>query len=126
MEEFKDDEGVKLVDEYAELNAQKKEIEKRLDDLKERLVAFSRQKGLDMVYGSNLKASISEYAKVVFPEDKTGLTELIKARGLYEELSMLNYPGLRSRIVKGEIHKDIASLAKIEKEYRVGITKKRK
>ena len=51
--------------------------------------------------------SIKPYDKIIYPEDKTSLVNLIKLKGLYEDLSMLNYPRISSRINKKELSQDI-------------------
>jgi hypothetical protein len=125
VKEFKKDEGVKMVDGYSELQQQKKEIEKNMDDLKENLILFAKQKGIDVVYGSNKKASVKEYFKVVYPEDTEKLIKLIKDKGLYEEFSMLCHARLNSAILKEEIDKKIIAMTKKEKDYRVSLSNKK-
>ena len=61
VKKFKENDGVKLVDEFAETKSKKKEIEEKEEKLKEDLIAFAKQKGIDVVYGSNMKAGIKEF-----------------------------------------------------------------
>jgi len=124
--EFKDDDGVKLVDEYANLKSRQKEIEKRLDELKAELVIFSKQKEIDTVYGSNMKVSIKEYERIVYPEDKTELINTLKQKGLYDEFSMLSYPRLNSKILKGEIDEGVGGLVRRSIDHRLNLSKKKK
>lgn len=124
-EQFKDDDGVKIVDKFALLQAQRKEIDQELEVLKDRLIDFAEQKELTMVYGSNKKASVKEYTKVVYPEDKEKFTELLKKKGLYYEFSSVNYLKLSPKILNGEIDKSIAALTKKEKGYRVSLSEKK-
>ncbi|MCF7860888.1 PD-(D/E)XK nuclease family protein [Candidatus Woesearchaeota archaeon] len=125
VEEFKEDDGVKLVDEYAQLDIQEKDIKKKKEDIKSRLIEFSKQKEVDIVYGSNKKASIKSYDKVVYPEDKDAFLNLIKEKGIYEEVSMLCYPKLTSRINKNQIDPEIISLTSKETDYRISVSKRK-
>ena len=122
-EEFKKDDGVKIIDEFARLQAQQKEIEEKLNELKARLIEFAKQKEVNVVYGSNRKASVKPYWNVVYPEDKEELINLIKKKGLYEELSMLCYPKLSSRILKNDIGKGIINMTQKEENYRISLSK---
>lgn len=124
-EEFKDDDGVKLVDEYSEIDAKLKSLESQKEEIRKRLIEFAKQKEINMVYGSNKKASVKEYLKVVYPEDKTQIIDLLKKKGLYEEMSMLCYPKLNSKILKNEIDFEVAGLTDCEKDYRISLSKKR-
>ena len=123
VEEFKDDEGVKFVDEYAELDAKAKEIKKKKEELKKNLISFAKQKEVDVVFGSNKKASVKPYDKVVYPEDKEALIDLIKRKGLYDNVSSLNYFKLSPKILKKEIDEEIIRLTDKEEAYRVSISK---
>jgi putative RecB family exonuclease len=66
LREFKDDDGVKLVDRLAVLKEQYKEFEKEIDDTQKQLIEFAIQKELEIVYGSNKKAKVKEYYKLTF------------------------------------------------------------
>ncbi|MGA2573255.1 MAG: PD-(D/E)XK nuclease family protein [Candidatus Methanomethylicaceae archaeon] len=122
VKEFKNDDGVKLVDRLAKLQELMSTANKEIQELRGELVEFALQKGLSRVYGSNKKASVKEYVRICFPEDKGELISLIREKGLYDELSMLNYPAISSRIAHDEIDQDIASLAKKENAYRITLS----
>jgi len=122
VEGFKDDDGLKLVDEYSELYIEKKEKEERLNELKEKLISFAKQKDVNVVFGSNKKCSVKEYDKVVYP-NKEELIKLIKEKGLYEEFSSLNYLKLGPKICKKEIDEEIINLTEKEKAFRLSLSK---
>jgi len=124
-EEFKDDDGVKLVDEYEFLDSTRKQTESRLEEIKEKLIKFSKQKEMSVIWGSNKKASIKEFTKVNYPEDKNELTELLKKKGLYNKYSMICYQRLSPIIIKQAIDKEIISLVKEEKDYRISLSKRK-
>jgi len=122
VKEFKEDDGVKLVDSYAEMNLLLKETQDKLDEIKSNLILFAKQKDINVVYGSNKKASVREYDKVILPEDKTEIISFLKKHGVYEEYSMLNYMRLNSSILRKEMDEKIMKLIKMEKDYRVSVS----
>ena len=125
LEEFKEDSGVKLVDEYIELYQTKKDTEDRLETIKRNLIDFALSKNINIVYGSNKKISVKETLKCVLPEDKNDLISLIKMKGLYEDLTMINYQKFLSRIQSNEIDEDVLKLVLLEKDYRLYPSKRR-
>jgi len=108
-----------LVDEFERLENLKKEIEQKEKELKLKIIELAKQKDTNILFGKNKKCSLTEYIKVIYPENKDFLIKIIKDKGLYEELSHLNYPRLSSKIVKNELGADIMSLIKKQKEYKI-------
>jgi putative RecB family exonuclease len=128
VKKFKEEDGVKLVDEFSEVKARKSEIEEREDKLKEDLIAFAKQKGVDIVYGSNNKASVKEYEKFSMPEDeeeKKKFIELVKKKGLYENLSNLNAIRISSLAAKNELDAELKSKLEEEDAYRISLSKRK-
>ena len=113
------DEG--LVDEYEKLEAQKKEIEQKENELKKKIIELAKQKDTEVLFGNHKKCFIKEYEKIIFPENKDLLIGMIKEKGLYEDLSHLNYPRLSSKIIKNEVDKEIIDLIKKEKAFRLSL-----
>ena len=110
-----------LIDEYEGLDNQKKEIEQKEEELKRKIIELAKEKNTDILFGKNKKCSIKEYEKVVYPEDKSQILQLIKKKGLYDKFSMINYMGLNSAIIKNEVDKEIADLTKKEKAFRLSL-----
>ena len=75
-----------LVDEFENLEKQKKELEQKEDDIKKKLIELAKQKNTEVLFGNHKKCFIKEYEKVIYPEDKSILTKVIKKKGLYEDL----------------------------------------
>ena len=124
--EFKDDDGGKIVDEYSKLYRTKKEMEKKLNELKQTIVDFAKEKNLDVIFGTDDKCSVKEYDKVIIPEDKKEeLLKIIKEKGLYDELSSLNYFKFNPKVIKKELDRDIIDLTKLEKAHRVSVSKRK-
>ena len=128
VKKFKENDGVKLVDEFAETKSKKKEIEEKEEKLKEDLIAFAKQKGIDVVYGSNMKAGIKEFDKLVLPDDNEEykkFIELLKKKGHWEECSMICYPKIQSNVIKEELHPDLIEKVKLEKDKRINLSKRK-
>jgi putative RecB family exonuclease len=128
IKEFKEDDGVKLVDEFSEVKLKKKEIEEKEEKLKADLIEFAKQKGIDIIYGSNMKANIKEFDKLVLPEadeDYKKFIELLKSKGHWEECSMICYPKIQSKVIKEELHPDLIEKVKLEKDKRISLSKRK-
>src|SRR3989344_4137038 len=124
VELFKEDDGVKFVDEYSSLISQKKEIEERLEELNEKMIKYSTQESIDIIYGSNMKASVKAFPNVEY-SDKDEVVNLLKKKGLYEKYSMLCTVRLNSSVFKKEIDAEILTLVKLVKSYRVSLSKRK-
>lgn len=121
------DEGVRLVDEYADvqeridaLRRRQAELEARRDSIAERIVSFADANGFMAVTGHTGKALVRHERRAELPEDKTRIIEVLRDKGLYDDLSIPNYSRLRSDIAKGVADPDVAALATVtpvEKVY---------
>jgi hypothetical protein len=128
IKEFKKDEGVKLVDEYSETKVKLVELKEKEEEFREKLITYAKQFGIDIVYGSNNKCFIKEFDKIVLPEDeeeKVKLIKLMKDLGVYEECSMVCYPKLNSKVIKGEIDKRVKKMLEIIKDWRLSLSKRK-
>jgi DNA-binding transcriptional MerR regulator len=127
-EKFKENEGVKLVDEFSEIKNKLQELTKRQVELGGSLIDYAKQFGVDIIYGSNMKTSIKEIEKILLPEDekeKAKFVQLLKDKGLWEEFSMICYPKINSKVLKGEMDKDLKKMINIEKDWRVTLSKRK-
>jgi hypothetical protein len=127
VEKFKEDEGVKLVDEFSETRMQLSELKKKDEDFKEKLIAYAKQFEIDVVYGSNKKCSVKEFDKIVMPsedEDKEKLVKLLKDKGLWDECSMVSYFALNKRVLGGDVDEVVKDCVEMEKGFRVGLSKR--
>ncbi len=127
VEEFKKDEGVKLVDEFSEIKTKLSELKKSEEDFKDKLIHYAKQFGIDIVYGSNKKCSIKEFDKMVLPEEKEELIETMKQKGIWDEISMINFMRLQSKFTKGELDKfeDLSKMIQREKDYRLSLSRRK-
>lgn len=110
-----------LVDEYEKLQIQKKDIERKEEEIKRKIVELAKQKNTNVLFGTSKNCTIKEYSKVHYPEDKGEFAKLLKSEGLYELFSQPNYSRLSSAISKGDISitKNILDRVKVGKETRV-------
>lgn len=110
-----------LVDAYDKLQLQKQDIENQLEQLKAALVVLAKQQNKETLFGTHKVCFIKPYEKVIYPEDKTQFVALVKAKGLYEQFSTLNYLKLGPKIIRGEVDPVIVELTKRATEYRVSL-----
>ena len=110
-----------LVDEYEKLQNLKNELDEKIENLKKDIVNLSIEKNTNVLFGVKKKCSIKEYIKVIYPEDKTKIIEIIKNRGFYERFSSINYLKLGSAIVKNEVDYEIQNLIKKDKAFRLSL-----
>ncbi len=127
VKKFKENEGVKLVDEYSKVKGDLSNLKKRENELKENLVNYAKQFDLNVVYGSNMKTSVKEVEKIIWPEgeDKEKFVQLIKDKGLYEDYSTLNYMKLNSSVVKGYLDEEIKKRLNIVKDFRLSLSRRK-
>ena len=128
VKKFKEDEGLKLVDEFSEIKTQLGELKKKDEEFKEKLVQYAKQFKVDVVYGSNKKCSVKEFDKIVMPSDdleKEKFIKLLKNKGLWEEFSMICYPRLSSRVVKGEVDDAVKKAVDIVQDFRLSLSRRK-
>ena len=120
------EEGKALVDEYAKIEEEIKVRTEQKNSIGEKLIEFALNEGIETIYGSNINASVTSKKKVVLPEgeNKERLFAIIKNKGLWNELSMLNYPKFNSRAKKGELDSTIMSNISIAEDWNVRTRKK--
>ena len=93
------DDGVKLVNKYAELKAKSKEttqaIEKELNQVEEALIQFAKKEGAEVIAGSDFNARVKERESLSFPdknddEAREHIRKLLEKEGLWDEVSALD------------------------------------
>jgi len=128
IKKFKDDDGLKLVDEFSEIKTKTLELEKKQEQLKQDLIEFAKQKKIDVIYGSNMQASIKEFDKLILPEDeadKKKFIDLLKSKGYWEECSMICFPRIQGKVVRKELHADLMEKVRLEKDKRISLSKRK-
>ncbi len=125
VEKFKEDEGVKLVDEFSEVKTKLAEYKKAQEEFKEKLIAYAKQFEIDIVYGSNKKCSIKEFEKVILPEDKGELISLMKEKGIWDDMSMINFMKFQSSVLKEQLDNKIKEMVDVIKDFRLSLSKRK-
>ena len=125
VKKFKEDEGVKLVDEYSEIKTKLAELKEKEDEIVGKIIDYAKQFEVDVVYGSNRKCSVKEIEKCLIPEDKEAFITLLRDKGLYETYSMICYPKINSGVIKGEIDEEICDKCEVVKDYRLSLSKRK-
>ena len=120
-EEFKEDDGLRLVDEYSVLDAQEKDVSYRKEIIRERLIRFAQRKGIDVVWGTDRKVSVKPFDKIDYPKTKEFI-QLLKEKGLFEEVVVLNTSKLRSQILKRGVDTDVLEQLKTEQGWIVRLS----
>ncbi len=136
VNEYLEDPGLKLVDEYVkvkkEWDTQKKPMEQKLEKLKEALIALSQKEDIQVIHGSENKITVksSEYVKLPAKksEERRELVEFLKNSGKFADVCDLDIYALSS-IIKAQkwdqdILKALERYAKKEKTYSLNVSKK--
>ena len=106
-EAFKADDGVKLVDAWAEtvekrkaLEAEAKKLKAAEEELQRRVETFAAKEGLEAVAGSAYRADIAKVTEVGFPrtgsEQRPAFDEALKETGVWEMVAAPNTQKLKS------------------------------
>ena len=95
------------------------------DEFRDKLIAYAKQFEIDVVYGSNKKCSVKEFDKIIMPEDREKFIEMLKEKGLWDELSMVCYPKLNSKVIKNEIEKEVKDAVEIVQDFRLSLSKRK-
>ncbi|MFH0831717.1 MAG: PD-(D/E)XK nuclease family protein [archaeon] len=133
---FLKEEGVKLVNRYAELTKQKREIvdkiEKEMEQLKEAIVQYAKKKGVDVIFGSNNKLAIKFSENLKLPgkntKEREELDNLIKKLDKWDEVSTLDTFALthilEDKEWPDEILKKIEKFGEMEESVRLSLSKR--
>ena len=109
--EFKKEEGVKLVNKFRDLREKKKEAERKMKEVKKKLVQYSKQKDVQYVYGSDVKANVKTYKNPYFPRSndpkRDKLVEILREEGKLDELSTLKLRKLSSKFKNEEFDQEL-------------------
>ncbi len=134
--EFLNDPGVKLVDEYIrikeELDSNRKEADEILAKIKEALIAFGQKKDVTTVVGSEKKISIKEYEYNKLPgknsKERLELIKILKETGKWDEVSDLDIYSLGKIIQTQEweetVLKQLRKYVVLETSYRLNVSNK--
>lgn len=132
-EKFRCDDGVKLVNSYVTLMAEKKELEERLAELKDAIIAYAKQEEVESIRGSDRKLSVRFDLKPKFPtkddDERALLDALLKKSGKWMDVSDLNVHALARELESakwdGRLVAEIRKFERLEETCRVTMSKLR-
>ena len=101
VNEYLDDDGVKLVDTYSDLAIEKKKlqgeiykIEEEMDKVKEAVIKYSEKEEADVIRGRNSKLKVTERTKVSSPSkgssERKAFEDELKALDKWDEISTVD------------------------------------
>ncbi len=134
--EYLNDPGLKLVDEYirikGEIDKHKKDAEEKLEKIKEALISFCRRRKIQVVSGSENRITVKEYESIKLPgkntKERKELILVLKELGKLEEVSDLDtYALIRVLDSKDWDEEKLNRLSQFwtrEKNFRLTIGKK--
>jgi len=120
-EQFKDDDGLKMVDELTKLDEQEKENASRIEELRGKIIRFAQQKGIEVVWGTEKKAVVKPFDKIEYPKTEEFI-KLLRIKGL--DVFTINYPKLLSKITKREVDTDVLEKVKTKQGWMVRLSKR--
>ena len=136
VNEFLQDSGVKLVNQYVKFKTEQKEynfeVDSKLEKLKEALIEFCKKEGIEVVVGSNNKISVKEFSSLKFPGKNTPereqLVKLLEKIGKLDEVTGLDIYAL-AKVVKCKEWNDkelrkLEKFSETSKDYRLSVKKK--
>ncbi len=105
--EFLNEDGVKLVNMYAETKEKIDKLEKQLEALKEAIIEYGKKNNVDNITGSEVIARIAVYKNIKFPgkndSNRGVLDKIIKENNLWDRFSTLDVFSLSRAIQNGEV-----------------------
>jgi putative RecB family exonuclease len=130
-EEFKKEDGVKLVNELVKLEELKKDTVAKIEHIKAKLIEYAKQLNVDIIFGSDSKATIKEYESLKVPakdtRERIALEKLIHQYNKWLEVSTLDSFSLKRILKQERWPKDLAikskKLLKEEMTHQVRIGK---
>lgn len=133
--EYLNEEGVTLVNEYVELKEKKRvwneEIDAELAKIEEALYAYAQREEIEAIFGSDLVAKIKIEMKEKYPlkgdPNRKVLDEVIKKAGKWMEVSDLN-PWMLARVIgrgnwPSSLVKKIREFSTLEESHSITISK---
>lgn len=112
--EYLKDDGVQLVNKYAQVKNEIEKQETELEKIRQALTSFAEKENLHVIFGSEVKASLGVYPKLSFPKkddvNREKFEKLIRQLGLWEQLATIDVYELAKSINNNELHPDLIKL----------------
>ena len=98
------------VEKYASLQAQLKELQKKLDEEKQTIIDFCQSEALNRVHGTEHEITYKLVEKTGFSEDE--VRALLEPKGLWNRVLSLDQAQLKQFLADEEVAKDIRNKLK--------------
>jgi len=133
--EYLNDDGVKLVNRYAELLNQKKQIKldlyAEIEKLEEAITKFAEKENVDVVFGSNNKVKVKTQTRFACPsknsKERLELEKIIRDSGRWDEVAQLDTTAINKIIQEkkwdNEIIDALKDYVKFEETKRLYLSK---
>ncbi|MBW2970867.1 PD-(D/E)XK nuclease family protein [Candidatus Woesearchaeota archaeon] len=109
--ELEDDDGVKLVNRFAEVCGELEKVDAEKEKLRQALIDFARKNNVENVYGSEMKVSVRSYPKLSFPKKEDPVRkqffDVLKKIGLWDELAVADVYELTKMINCGRVNSEL-------------------
>lgn len=131
VQEFSKEYGANLVNRYAEAKIKEREVQEEIEKIRDELIRYAEEKGIDIIYGKDRKAKIRTYPWISFSdEEKTSLEDILKGAGKWDDVSMLDLRRLNKIILEApqgwsDIVERIKDLGIREKRYELRLSRLR-
>ena len=106
FQQEQEDDGVRLVNEYANLYLKKEIIEQNIEEIKERIIQYAKKENLEAINGSNYKIYVKSKIEESFPRkddpERKELEEFLKESGKWEEVSILWISSIIEQLKSGK------------------------
>ncbi|MBT3362108.1 MAG: PD-(D/E)XK nuclease family protein [Chloroflexi bacterium] len=103
-EQFLSETGVSLVNKYAGLKEKESEIKREIEEIKESILSYVKQEGVEVVKGSDRKIKVKFNHKLKLPgkndPGRADLDKIIQENGMWNEVSQLDISSL-SKALQG-------------------------
>ena len=112
--EYLKENGVNLVNKFAEAKEQCDKLSERVEKIREALIEYAKKEKVSAIFGSDVTASVKSYPKLSFPKkydkNQQEFFEAVKKVGLWDALAVVDVYELSKMINNREIHPDLIKL----------------
>lgn len=130
-DKFQNENGVSLVNRFAELKEQAAKIDAETDEVRQAIIDYARREGVTVIRGNDRKASIRKQPKLKFPgKSEAGREELectLMAAGKWPEVSQLDTAELGRALEGGlldeKLAEEIVKYSRLEETTTVSLSK---
>ncbi len=135
--EYLNDSGVQLVNQYASLKKKKSrmnhELSSEIEQVEEALIKFAKKDNVEVVFGDKNKVRIKEYERYRFPSKhskrRNELIEFLKKQDKWEKVNQLDTSVLNKILLKNQWNDDVLDMLKefveLDRNKRLYVSKMR-